>query len=248
MLVSAIFPHNFWLLPRAASLRAPAIDALLTTSLAILLGFLLLAQVLLVAGVLLPASTASRLKPAHRWALLLALVALFVWMTVRSEQLWMETQMAALPADALPVEVTGAQFQWYFRYAGPDGVFGRTRLEMADAAAGNPLGIDPADARGADDVVSSVLVLPVGRTVDLQLRSLDVIHGFFAPNLRVKMNAVPGRTTELRVTPTVPGDYPIVCSQVCGLGHYRMHAVLRVVSAQQFAVWMSQREAAQAER
>jgi cytochrome c oxidase subunit 2 len=81
--------------------------------------------------------------------------------------------------------------------------------------------------------------------VILELRSLDVIHGFFAPNLRAKMNAVPGRVTELHLTPTVMGDYPIVCSQVCGLGHYRMHAVLRVVSQQEFARWMAQQEAAQ---
>ena len=234
-----------WLLPSSASLHAPAIDALLYSSLAILLGFLLLGHVLLLAGFFLPAQTTARLKPTYRWALLLALVALFVWMTARAEHLWMETQMTPTQPDALHVEVTGAQFQWYFRYAGADGIFGRTRLELADAAAGNPLGIDPTDPHGADDIVSAVLVLPAGRAVDLQLHSLDVIHGFFAPNLRIKMNAVPGRTTELHVTPTVLGDYPIVCSQVCGLGHFRMHAVLRVVSPQEFARWMAQQQATQ---
>jgi cytochrome c oxidase subunit 2 len=245
MPVSALLMRNLWLLPRGASLYAPTIDALLTTSLAILLAFFLLGQVLLITGLLLPARAASRLRPAHRWVLLAALVAVFVWMTVRAERLWMEAYMAPSAPDALHVEVTGAQFQWYFRYAGPDGVFGRTRLELADAAAGNPLGVDPADPHGADDLVRSVLVLPVNRPVVLHLRSLDVIHGFFAPNLRVKMNAVPGRMTELHVTPTVTGEYPIVCSQVCGLGHYRMHAVLRVVPQQEFVRWMAQQEAQQ---
>jgi len=234
-----------WLLPPGASLHAPAIDALLYSSLALLLGFMLLGQVLLVAGFFLPAQSQARLQPMYRWALLLALVALFVWMTTRAEHLWMETQMTPDGPDALHVEVVGAQFQWYFRYAGPDGVFGRTRLKLADAAAGNPLGIDPEDPHGKDDILSAVLVLPVGRAADLQLHSLDVIHGFFAPNLRIKMNAVPGRTTELHVTPTALGDYPIVCSQVCGLGHFRMHAVLRVVSQQEFAHWMEQQQAAQ---
>ena len=233
-----------WLLPRGASLYAPRIDVLLTISLAILLGFFLLGQVFLIAGLLLPARAASRLKPKHRWVLLAASVAVFVWMTVRAERLWIDAYMAPNAPKALHVEVTGAQFQWYFRYAGPDGVFGHTNLELADAAAGNPLGLDPADPHGADDVVRSILVLPVNQPVILELRSLDVIHGFFAPNLRAKMNAVPGRVTELHLTPTVMGDYPIVCSQVCGLGHYRMHAVLRVVSQQEFAHWMAQQEAA----
>ena len=181
------------------------------------------------------------------------LVALFVWMTVVAERLWTTTHIDKAEADAVQVEVTGVQFQWYFRYPGTDGIFGRTQPELVDAAAGNPLGLDPSDAHGNDDLVRSVLMLPVGEEVHLQLRAQDVIHGFFIPNMRVKLNAVPGMVTQLHFTPTKIGAYPIVCSQVCGSGHYRMHAELRVVSAAAYAQWLQrqeqvQHEAAQTER
>jgi cytochrome c oxidase subunit 2 len=83
------------------------------------------------------------------------------------------------------------------------------------------------------------LVLPVGHEVDLQIRSLDVVHGLFIPAMRLKQNALPGSTLHVHFTPVVVGEYPIVCSQVCGSGHYRMEAKLRVVSPSDFAQWMA---------
>ncbi|HWZ12680.1 MAG TPA: hypothetical protein VNX22_06015, partial [Acidobacteriaceae bacterium] len=130
---------------------------------------------------------------------------------------------------------------WYFRYPGPDATFGTTRPELVDAAAGNPLGLDRRDSRAADDRVTSELVLPVNREVDVRLRALDVIHGFFIPGMRVKQNALPGSTLHVHFTPDVIGVYPIVCSQVCGLGHYRMQAQLRVVSEADFEHWLTGR-------
>ncbi|MGB0124925.1 MAG: cytochrome C oxidase subunit II, partial [Silvibacterium sp.] len=115
-----------------------------------------------------------------------------------------------------------------------------------NAAAGNPLGIDPRDARGTDDIVSSTLVLPAGREVDLQLRSLDVIHGFFVPGMRLKENTVPGLVLHVHFTPVAVGTYPILCSQVCGLGHARMQARLLVVSPADFNAWMAGRVRAHA--
>ncbi len=147
---------------------------------------------------------------------------------------------------AMQVEVVGEQFQWYFRYPGKDAAFGVTRSRLANAAAGNPLGLDPHDARGTDDIVSSLLVLPAGREVDLQLRSLDVIHGFFVPGMRLKENTVPGLVLHVHFTPMVTGTYPILCSQVCGLGHQRMQARLLVVSPADFNAWIAGREKARA--
>ena len=233
----------FWGMPQGASLHAPAIDALMHTSLGILFGFLLLAQTLAFAGLFLAPRAATRFSAPLRTGILLVLVALFVWMTVVAERLWATTAIARAEADAVQVEVTGVQFQWYFRYPGPDGMYGRTHPEWIDAAAGNPLGLDAADAHAKDDLVRSVLVLPVGKEVHLQLRAQDVMHGFFIPAMRVKLNAVPGRVTQLHFTPTKTGIYAIVCSQVCGLGHYRMHAELRVVTAAEYARWQEQQEA-----
>jgi cytochrome c oxidase subunit 2 len=106
---------------------------------------------------------------------------------------------------------------------------------------GNPLGLDPSDPRGVDDLVSSVLELPVGREVDLRIRSLDVIHGFFVPAMRVKENAVPGLILHIHFTPIAVGTYPILCSQVCGSGHARMQAELRVVSEADYQDWLQAR-------
>lgn len=146
--------------------------------------------------------------------------------------------------QTLHVEVTGAQFRWYFRYPGADGKLGRTEPKMIDASAGNPLGIVRADEAAKDDIVSSELVVPEGRAVELALRSQDVVHSFFAPAFRAKQDAVPGMATSLSLTPTQRGDYEIVCSQLCGLGHFGMNAKLRVVSAQEFNDWLRVHEAA----
>jgi cytochrome c oxidase subunit 2 len=167
---------------------------------------------------------------------------LYAWMALTAQRLWAASRFAGPSLTAMQVEVVGEQFQWYFRYPGPDAIFGVTRPELVNAAAGNPLGIDPRDERGADDVVSSTLVLPAGHEVDLQLRSLDVIHGLFIPGMRIKENAVPGLLLHVHFTPMLTGTYPILCSQLCGLGHQRMQARLIVVSPADFSAWMAVRE------
>jgi cytochrome c oxidase subunit 2 len=142
------------------------------------------------------------------------------------------------------VQVVGEQFAWYFRYPGTDYTFGITRPQLVDAGAGNPLGIDPADGHGADDIVTSELVLPANRQVDLRINSLDVIHGFSVPEMRLKQNAVPGMTIHIHFTPKVPGTYAILCTQVCGMGHYRMNANLRVLPPDEFAAWLAAKQKA----
>lgn len=230
-------------MPRSSSLHAPAIDALMRSSLAVLVVLFIAAQILLLAGMFLPSQKRPRFSSTWRWIATLAFASLLVWMTVVAEKIWFATRIAHASVHAVQVEVTGMQFQWYFRYPGPDGIYGKTRPNLVDAAGGNPLGIDPADPHSADDVVSSVLVLPLDRQIDLHLRSLDVVHGFFIPSMRVMENATPGSPAQIHLTPTRLGDFAIVCTQLCGLGHYRMHAVLRVVTPHDYAAWMAQHEA-----
>jgi cytochrome c oxidase subunit II len=233
-----------WMPPDGA-LHGQAVDRLMYIDLAALLACFLLAHALLLYAVL--RKHRRRRNVPSPWAIettpLILLVALYIWMAVTAEQLWAKNRFEGPSPDSLQIEVVGVQFQWYFRYPGADAAFGATRPELVSAATGNPLGIDPQDSHGDDDWVASELVLPVGREVDVRLRSLDVIHGFFIPGMRLKQNAVPGEILHIHFTPTAPGEYPILCSQVCGLGHGRMQAHLRVLSSEEFALWQKDREA-----
>ncbi len=146
---------------------------------------------------------------------------------------------AAPPEDALRVEVTAEQFGWNIRYPGPDGQFGRTdpRLIGPD----NRLGIDPSDPASRDDLVYlNELYLPVNRPVHVQIRSKDVLHSFFVPQFRMKQDAVPGRTTQMTLMPTSTGEFEIACAELCGLGHFGMKGLVKVLSAEEFDAWLAQ--------
>jgi cytochrome c oxidase subunit II len=234
-----------WMPPNGA-LHGLALDHLMRWNLIAMCACFLAAHLWLIAAILRRRSgnpsIASKASSAFRWTLLTALCAMYIWMAITAQRLWAANRFAGPSLEAMQVEVVGQQFQWYFRYPGADAAFGATRPELVNAAEGNPLGIDLRDPRGADDIVSSILVLPAGREVDLRLRSLDVIHGLFIPGMRLKENAVPGLVLHIHFTPSVPGTYPILCSQVCGSGHARMQAVLSVVSGVEYNTWIAARE------
>jgi cytochrome c oxidase subunit 2 len=93
--------------------------------------------------------------------------------------------------------------------------------------------------RNGKTVVASALYLAKGQPVVFKLRSLDVIHSFFVPEFSEKLDAVPGITTTLRVTPTRIGTYPVECTELCGPGHAFMRSTVHVVSRSQFNSWLS---------
>jgi cytochrome c oxidase subunit 2 len=210
----------------------------------VILALFALAHLILLAGLAFRRHAAQRSNWRIEYLPLVALAVLFATLTVRAERLWAQARYTGASLTALQVEVTGVQFAWYFRYPGPDATFGATRPQLVAPGEGNPLGIDAADPHSADDIVSSQLVLPANREVDLAIRSQDVIHGFSVPEMRLKQNAVPGETIHIHFTPVTPGTYAILCTQVCGLGHYRMNANLRVLSPAEFTAWLAQREKA----
>jgi cytochrome c oxidase subunit 2 len=149
-------------------------------------------------------------------------------------------RVAPPPAGATPIEirVTGEQFAWNIHYPGPDGVFGRTDNTLISAS--NPVGIDREDAAAGDDVgLLNILTLPVDRTIVIQLTSRDVVHSFTLNEMRVRQDAVPGLVSRVWFTPTSVGDWEIACSQLCGLGHYRMRGEYHVVSAEGWERWMT---------
>ncbi|HLY50251.1 MAG TPA: cytochrome c oxidase subunit II [Solirubrobacteraceae bacterium] len=88
-------------------------------------------------------------------------------------------------------------------------------------------------------VVASALYLPKDQPVVFRLRSLDVIHSFFVPEFSEKLDAVPGITTTLRVTPTRDGTYPVECTELCGPGHAFMRSTVHVISASRFQSWLA---------
>jgi cytochrome c oxidase subunit 2 len=233
-------------MPTDGALHGPIVDRLMFWNLVVLCIAALAAHLWLVFAMLRRRGTSSSFPAVIRWGLLAIFCAMYAWMALTAQRLWAASRFEGPSLTAMQVEVVGEQFQWYFRYPGADATFGITHPQLVNAAAGNPLGIDPRDAHGADDIVSSTLVLPAGREVDLQLRSLDVIHGLFIPGMRLKENTVPGLVLHIHFTPVATGTYPILCSQVCGLGHARMQARLLVLSPADFNAWMAGRERAHA--
>lgn len=235
---------GFWHLPLDAARHGASFDAHLLLNLWVVLALLTVAHLILMAGLVV---RRRREQPKRSVLLeyvpLALLTLLFAFLGVRAQQLWAAQRFVGADPTAMQVEVTGAQFVWYFRYPGEDQTFGITRPSLVAPAEGNPLGIDPHDRHGADDIVSSQLVLPAGREVDLTLRAQDVIHGFAVPEMRLKQNAVPGQTAHIHFTPQIPGNYAILCTQLCGLGHYRMQATLRVLPPAEFDAWLRSREA-----
>src|SRR5579872_4593920 len=112
-----------------------------------------------------------------------ATAILFVGLVLMGTKIWASVHFEEAPADALQVEVWTKQFAWNFRYPGPDGKFGRTDIHLINDAAGNPIGLDPKDPAGKDDIVSGSLKVPAGKPINLIMRSRDVIHNFFVREL-----------------------------------------------------------------
>ena len=148
--------------------------------------------------------------------------------------------------NALHIDVQAEQFAYYFRYAGPDGVLGATHPELIDAGSGNFFGLDPAnDTTARDDIISASLVIPVNRPILLSMHSKDVGHAFYVPELRLQQDFVPGLVIPLQFTATQVVKKEIVCTQLCGLGHYNMRAYLEVRTAAEFEQWLTEQVALQ---
>jgi cytochrome c oxidase subunit II len=238
-LLSAFAGGQVWMPPNAAA-HGIAVDRLMRWDIAAMAVCFVLAN--LVLGWLLWRPRRERQSPSPWRVELLPLgllTLLYTAMAITAEHVWASQRFEGPSPAALHVEVVGQQFQWYFHYPGVDAAYGQSRPTLVNAPLGNPLGLDRADPHSRDDIVASELVLPVNREIDLQLRALDVIHGFFIPQMRLKQNAVPGETLHVHFTPIAVGTYPILCSQLCGSGHARMQARLRVLSEADYEHWLA---------
>jgi cytochrome c oxidase subunit II len=150
-------------------------------------------------------------------------------------------QVNAFPtgSEVVKVRVVAEQFAWNFQYPGADGVFGKVDVKYFDKQS-NPLGLDPKDPHGKDDIVTiNQLHLPVGRPVIIDLSSKDVIHSFNLNIMRVKQDAIPGIMFPLWFIPTKTGKSEIACAQLCGVGHYYMRGFMTIHSEEDYQKWLS---------
>jgi cytochrome c oxidase subunit 2 len=154
---------------------------------------------------------------------------------------WASAYLTPPAANAMTIQAQAGQFAFYFRYPGVDGKFGVMHPEMINEGSQNLFGLDPEhDVEARDDVVTAELAIPVNKEVHLLMHAKDVGHSFFVRELRVQQDFVPGLDVSVHFTATKVGKYEIVCTQLCGLGHYNMRAYLEVMSQPDFDTWLKQ--------
>lgn len=183
------------------------------------------------------------------WTFITAVAFLFLFLW--GHRLWKAVTRPP-EGNVLVLEVLGEQFHWSVRYPGPDGVLGKADFRFTSAA--NRMGIDTSDVHAKDDFVPLQMHIPKGRPVKLLLRSNDVIHSFFIPYFKVKMDAVPGMTTRTYFTATTSTeemrtelnnehfDYEVACAELCGRLHFGMKLILKVDEPEAFDKWSSAQE------
>src|SRR6266849_3660903 len=165
---------------------------------------------------------------------------------ILGQKAWASVYFTPPAANAIPVQVQAGQFAFYFRYPGPDGKFGPLHPTLINEANENFFGLDQTnDQDSKDDIVTAQMAIPVNREIHLLMHAKDVGHSFYVPELRVQQDFVPGLDLSIHFTATKVGKYEIVCTQLCGLGHYNMKAYLYVYSQEDFDDWLKKQAALQ---
>lgn len=146
---------------------------------------------------------------------------LLVILGVVSRNVWAEIKQTVPPSDVF-VQITGKQFNWEVAYPGLDGQIGTE-----------------------DDVtMDNEVHVPVDKTVRLLLKSRDVIHSFFIPELRFKQDTVPGHEIPAWFKAVTPGKYEVPCAELCGFGHSGMRGYVYVHSQEEYDAWAREHRAA----
>ena len=145
-----------------------------------------------------------------------------------------------VPEEAAAFEVVGQQWNWRYRFPGKDGVLGTS--DARNINDDNPFGLNADDPNGQDDILvdDSELHLPIGQPVQALLRSIDVLHDFYVPQFRAKMDMVPGMITFFWLTPTRTGTFDILCFELCGIGHHEMRGTVVVEAPEDFEAWLGE--------
>jgi cytochrome c oxidase subunit 2 len=237
--VSLFFVKKWWF-PTSISEHAPALDRQFMLTIIVVGIAFTAAQVGLGYMVWKYRDTGNRERATYThgsskleviWTTVTAVI--FIGLAVMGQSVWASLRFNEAPAGAFQVEVVAQQFQWNFHYAGKDGVFGRTDPKLIDDSSLNFIGLDETDPNMKDDAVHSVLAIPVNRPVELALRSKDVIHNFWVPQLRFKQDLVPGMVIKVHFTANTVGKYELACAELCGQLHFKMKSYLLVLPAEE---------------
>lgn len=181
------------------------------------------------------------------WTIIPAIVLTFL--VVKGMSSWYSI-MEPAPEDRIEIEATGKQFDWIIRYPGQDGQFG-DRYGLDSITGSNQLAVRFSDPAAQDDVVANEIHLPVDVPVLVKIYALDVLHSFYLPHFRVKMDAVPGVPTYFWFTPTKTTaqmredldnpdfDYELACAELCGTGHNSMRKVVVVETQEEYDEWLA---------
>lgn len=182
------------------------------------------------------------LKVERNWSVIPAVVMAMIaegGILVLGLPVWGKVYDSSPPPQSVTIDITAEQFAWNVRYAGKDGIFGRSDPKLITLD--NVLGMDPTDSAGKDDLLYlNDIYAPVNVPVHIRLRSKDVIHSFFLPNFRFKQDVVPGLTMDFWFVPTQTGTFEIACTELCGIGHYQMRGLFHVLPQQEYQKWLSQ--------
>jgi len=171
------------------------------------------------------------------WTGITALI--FIGLAIAGQQVWASLHFQDAPAGTFEIHVAAQQFQWNFHYPGADKTFGRTDPKLINDGNQNFVGLDDTDEHAKDDIVAPTLVVPLNRPVRLLLRSRDVTHSLWIPNMRYKQDAVPGLELPIHFTAQKVGQYEIACAELCGQLHYKMGAKLLVLPEDEFQALMA---------
>ncbi|HEV2749962.1 MAG TPA: hypothetical protein VGV12_05490 [Gemmatimonadales bacterium] len=251
---TAIFVGHVWWPPADISVHGPGIDQQMRETM-VMTGLLFVVSQLALALFAWRYSAAPdgrkiKIFPGGPKPLVLLAIVLvgieILALTFVGSKVWAGIFQAPPDPNSLVVDVQAEQFAFYFRYPGADGTFGGTHPELINEASENFFGLDPAhDVDARDDIVVPSLVIPVNRPILLRMHAKDVNHSFYVPELRIQQDFVPGLMVPLHFTATQTGKYEIVCTQLCGLGHYNMRAYLEVMPQTQFDQWLKDKAAQQ---
>ncbi|WP_040626153.1 cytochrome c oxidase subunit II [Mucilaginibacter paludis] len=177
---------------------------------------------------------------------ILVITGFFTWKEITNS-----VDAKGSPAS-IDIDVTGHQFAWELRYPGKDGKLGAKNYRLVTGT--NKLGINYQDKHSFDDLAADTLVIPVNKSIRLNILAQDVIHSVYMPHFRLQLNAVPGLPTFFKFTPTITTadmrskvdnpkfEYLLYCNKICGGGHYNMQKVVRVVTDAEYNQWLSKQK------